>query len=202
MVPENEGRVAPIEYDERSHSDLRSSDIEVLLSLGQDEALAFQGLKRKMHIHQEKLSRALQRLEDVGLVAKTERGYALTAKGTEMAQRWPVKEPKGYETILQSFIPGGVHPRLIAQQLEGRWFGNLRWLGTREGPEETVLRWVTYDTEVEVALRIRWGEVIVDTDAHDRDGMIDAFLAAQLIYAQLVGPWSESWNPSQAPITT
>jgi hypothetical protein len=202
MVPENEGRAPPIEYDECSHSDLRSSDIEVLRSLGQEEALAFQGLKRKMHIHQEKLSRALQRLEQVGLVTKANRGYTLTAKGIELVQHWPVKEPKGHETILQSFIPGGVHPRLIAQQLEGKWFGNLRWLGTREGAEETVLRWVTYDTEVEVDLRIRWGEVVVDTDAHDRDGRIDAFLAAQLIYAQLAGPWNETWNPSQAPITT
>jgi|WetSurMetagenome_2_1015567.scaffolds.fasta_scaffold31773_4 DNA-binding MarR family transcriptional regulator len=202
MVPAEEGRPAPIEFDECNHPDLRSSDIEVLRSLGQEEALAFQGLKRKMHIHQEKLSRALQRLEQIGLVTKTERGYALTAKGIEISQRWPVEEAKGHESILQSFIPGGVHPRLIANQLEGRWFGNLRWLGTREGSEETVLRWVTYDTEVEVDLRIRWGEIIVDTDAHDRDGMIDAFLAAQLIYAQLRGPWSDSWSPSQAPITT
>jgi DNA-binding MarR family transcriptional regulator len=202
MVPENESRMVQLEYGADPSVDLRTSDMEVLRSLSQDEALAFQGLKRKMHIHQEKLSRALQRLEQDGLVVKSERGYALTAKGIEIAQRWPVQEPQSQEVILQSFIPGGVHPRLIARHLEGRWFGNLRWMSIRDAPDDMVLKWVTYDTEVEVNLRIKWGEVVVETNAKDREGMIDAFLAAQLIYAQLTGPWSESWNPSRSPIST
>lgn len=202
MVPDSEARTAPAEYEEEPYPGLRESDIEVLRSLGQEDALAFQGLKRKMHIHQEKLSRSLQRLEQGGLVAKTERGYALTEKGTEVASRWPSREARASMTILQSFMPGGVHPRLIARQLEGRWFGNLRWLGSKVTPEGAVLRWMTFDTGVEVRLRIEWGQVFVETDASDREGLIDAFLATQLIYAQLSGPWSDTWDASKQPITT
>ena len=55
MVPENESRMVQLDYGADPSVDLRTSDMEVLRSLSQDEALAFQGLKRKMHIHQEKL---------------------------------------------------------------------------------------------------------------------------------------------------
>jgi predicted transcriptional regulator len=201
MVPESELAV-PIDHEGGPYQGLRDSDVEVLRSLGHQEALAFQGLKRKMHIHQEKLSRSLQRLEQDGLVAKTERGYVLTEKGIHLVSRWPSIEAREYMVILRSFIPGGTHPTLLARHLEGRWFGNLRGIGRKDSPEETILRWTTFDTEVEVRLGIGWGYITVDTDATDRDGLIDAFLATQLIYSQIIGPWNDTWDGSKQPITT
>ncbi len=202
MVPENDTCTAPSEFEAEPYHGLRESDVEVLRSLSQDEAVAFQGLKRKMHIHQEKLSRSLQRLEQDGLVVKTDRGYALTEKGFEIASKWPAPEARESIVILRSFIPGGAHPKLIARHLEGRWFGNLRWVGRKDSPEETVLRWTTFDTGVEVRLRIGWGQVTIESDASDRDALIDAFLATQLIFAQITGPWSESWEGYKQPIST
>lgn len=191
MVPEGERRMMGLEGQDSELVELRSTDLEVLRSLGADEALAFQGLRRKMHVHQEKLSRALQRLERDGLVVKTERGYALTPKGVDLAQRCFAPAHRELRTILQSYLPGGAGPGLIARHLEGRWFGNVRWLGSKETLEETVLRWVTFEPEVEIALRLRWGQATVETSAADPSGMVEAFIAAQQIFAQLTGPWDE-----------
>ncbi|MCU0861343.1 MAG: MarR family transcriptional regulator, partial [Methanomassiliicoccales archaeon] len=73
MVPQGAERST---VEDSEATSLRSTDVEVLRSLGADEALAFSGLRRKMHVHQEKLSRALHRLEEEGLVSRTARGYA------------------------------------------------------------------------------------------------------------------------------
>jgi DNA-binding MarR family transcriptional regulator len=195
MVPEGEERSVGREAADPDLMDLRSTDVEVLRSLGADEALAFQGLRRRMHVHQEKLSRALQRLERDGLVAKTGHGYALTPKGAEMAHRCFAPAHEELRTILQSYLPTGADPAAIANHLEGRWFGNIRWLGSRETPTETVLRWVTFEPEVEVVLRLRWGQATVETSATEPLGMVEAFIAAQQIFSQLSGPWDEVGKP-------
>src|SRR6266702_4257168 len=46
-----------------------------MLSAESDSTYTFQGLKRRLGLHQEKLTRILRRLEDDNLVAKTEEGY-------------------------------------------------------------------------------------------------------------------------------
>jgi DNA-binding MarR family transcriptional regulator len=192
MVPEGERRNIGRDAMDPDQTELRSTDLEVLRSLGVDEALAFQGLRRRMHVHQEKLSRALQRLERDGLVTKTEHGYALTPKGTEVAHRCFAPTREELRTVLRSYLPTGADPKSIAQHLEGRWFGNIRWLGSRATPVETVLRWVTFEPEVEVVLRLRWGQATVETSANEPLGMVEAFIAAQQIFSQLSGPWDEA----------
>lgn len=200
MVPESVEGIM-LDPEESDSIDLHSTDLDVLRSLGADEALAFQGLRRKMHVHQEKLSRALQRLEREGLVLKTRRGYALTPRGVGVAQRFLSPRTQELRTVLQSYLPGGVDPSLIARHLEGRWFGNVRWLGQRDAEKEIQLLWVTFEPEVEVVLRLMWGQAIVETDASDPVGMVEAFIAAQHIFAQLSGPWDEGLA-RQMPLST
>jgi len=202
MITDDEcDAIPPIEEGE-AFPDLRTSDIQVLQALSGDDALAFQGLKRKMHIHQEKLSRALQRLEDDGLVVKSGRGYALTSKGSELAQRWLAPAFRIPTVIVQSFVPIRADPRLMASNLVGRWFGNLRWLGMRETPESVVLRWVTYDGRLEVTLRMAWEKLTIETNAKDDREMVEAFQAAQHIFGMLAGPWNDDWHASQLAIST
>ena len=162
--------------------------------------MAFQGLRRSLNIHQEKLSRALHRLEEDGYVQHTAKGYVLTHKGSFLAQRWLTEPPKAYSTILQSFLPGDLSPKTMALHLEGRWFHNLRWQGIRDDGNQIVLRWVTEATGVEVVLHLAWGQVRVETDAVDRERLIEALMGAQKVFGYLTEPWQEDWERLHAGI--
>ena len=160
--------------------------------------MAFQGLRRRMNIHQEKLSRALQRLEGDGYVQHTSKGYVLTSKGSSLAHLWLYEPPKAYSTILQSFLPGDLSPRTMAHHLEGRWFHNLRWQGIKDEGDQIILRWVTEVTGVEVVLHLAWGQVRVETDAVDRERLIEALMGAQKVFGYLTEPWEEDWERMHA----
>jgi hypothetical protein len=199
MTPKNEFEM--IRTEERDMPDLRSSDLEVLRHLRYDGGeVAFQGLKRQMRIHQEKLSRALLRLEREELVHKTERGYALTQKGDSIAQRWPGPGFGTQTIVMQSFLPGDHSPQAIARHIEGKWFGGLRWLGIRETGEGVVLRWLSTG-DIEVLLRLERGRATIETNARDLQGMTEAFRAAQLIFGQIEGPWCLDWTGHHATTT-
>jgi hypothetical protein len=193
---EEKGRQPRIETEVCS---VNESDQAVIRALEADGGtMAFQGLRRRMNIHQEKLSRALQRLEGDGLIHHTSQGYILTQKGSSYAQRWLGEPPKAYSTILQSFLPGDMSPTIMANHLEGRWFHNLRWQGIRDDGDHLVLRWVTEATGVEVVLHLSWGQVRVETDAVDRERRIEALMGAQKVFGYLTEPWEEDWERGHA----
>src|SRR5207244_11322508 len=48
-----------------------------MLSSENDATYSFQGMKRRLGLHQEKLTRILNRLEDDNLVLKTDEGYKI-----------------------------------------------------------------------------------------------------------------------------
>lgn len=203
MSPQKQKPEAQAELNDERMPDLRELDFEVLRLLGSDEGtFAFQGLRRRMHIHQERLSRSLQRLEEDGFVLRTPRGYAITPKGSLLTQRLlsPASTPS--TIILQSFIPGDVSPSAIAKRLEGRWFGSLRWIGISEGPDGATLRWMTGESGVEVTLRVKWGQIILETNASEPSAMIEAFVGAQRIFGQLAGPWCQDWSQPQISVST
>ena len=77
--------MVPTSVDPRAESgfeDLREHDREVLEFLSKDPAaqVAFQGIRRRLGIHPEQLSRALHRLAEDHRVQKTEVGYRETPK--------------------------------------------------------------------------------------------------------------------------
>lgn len=177
---------------------IQEPDLGIIRTLESDGGtVAFQGLRRRLNIHQEKLSRALQRLEGDGYVQHKPKGYVLTQKGSSLAQGWMSEPPKAYSTILQSFLPGDLSPKNMARHLEGRWFHNLRWQGIKDEGDQIILRWVTEATGVEVVLHISWGQVRVETDAVDRERLIEALIGAQKVFGYLTEPWQEDWERMQ-----
>jgi DNA-binding HxlR family transcriptional regulator len=198
-----EDKHMPTECDLVDEETLEEQELLVANGLDQDiirtlEAdggtLAFQGLRRRMNIHQEKLSRALQRLEGDGLVQRLPNGYALTQKGSGYAHRWLAEPPRAYSTILQSFLPGDLSPLTMAHHLEGRWFHNLRWLGIKEDGDHLILRWVTEVSGIEVVLHLAWGQVRVETDAVSQEALLEALMGAQKVFGYLTEPWQEDWE--------
>ena len=64
-----------------------------MLSTETDATYTFQGLKRRLGLHQEKLTRILRRLEDNNLVAKTEEGYRTLKHSRKATQHLVNGEP-------------------------------------------------------------------------------------------------------------
>src|SRR2546426_4707533 len=84
--------------------DLRDHDREVLefLSHDPDSQVAFQGLRRRLGIHPEQLSRALHRLADSELVERTDLGYRVSRRALGFLSPSSLKPAGPNATILQT----------------------------------------------------------------------------------------------------
>lgn len=152
--------------------ELREHDREVLEFLSREPAtlVAFQGLRRRLRIHPEKLSRALHRLARDDLVTRTDLGYRISPRGLSILSPGAVmREPEGVP-VLQAYLPGDVDLRGLVQVLKGAWVGPLRWFGLSETAEGLRLSWATPDDLVRLEARIRVGQLTIhaDVDAPER----------------------------------
>ena len=127
-----------------------------LLSAETDATYTFQGLKRRLGLHQEKLTRILRRLEDDNLVAKTSEGYR-TVKQPRREAHPPVEGPP----IIRGLLPPGIDFRLLLEKIKGRWFKNFRWMGYANGTDELSLYWITEDNRSQVRIQLSPSEILV-----------------------------------------
>jgi len=102
--------------DERDRAVLRafSDDAEA--------TLAFQGIRRSLNLHPEKLSRALRRLEEAGAVSRTKDGYKLTEAGVRAV---PVAERARTErlTVLDTMVPATVTAEAVVEHCRAQLAG-------------------------------------------------------------------------------
>src|SRR2546422_10004251 len=84
---ENLGRFSELEQSE--DIDLTPRDSNILHAIQEEglKAFAFDGLKRLLGVHQEVLSRVLDRLGDEGLLEKVSEGHRLTVRGSQHLAR-------------------------------------------------------------------------------------------------------------------
>lgn len=176
---------------ERSLSvkDLRSHDKRIISLLYQEKDLnyqySFKGLLRKLKIHQQSLSRALCRLQDLGLIKKSDIGYNLSGDGkslclfTNGAKKIFEKERKNeFSSLIHIYIPVGVDARKIVRILTGRWFNKLRWSGFAETANEKILNWSNGDNPFQIRLRITSNLIIIETNAGSVRDKIDSMVNA------------------------
>lgn len=127
-----------------------------VLSLVDEEALStftFDGLKRRLGLHPETLSRILSRLEEEGIVKKTREGYEVTPKIAKL-KSGPEQSEEQTSSLLQTFLPSNMQIRNLISELKGRWFGVLRWFGMSETREGVMLKWITEDGGIQIAASI------------------------------------------------
>ena len=76
-----------------SDLDLKDRDISLLHIVEEDDLtnFTFEGLKRRLKIHPEKLSRILSRLLNQEIIKKRNNGYVLTAKAKKILKTKPKK---------------------------------------------------------------------------------------------------------------
>ncbi len=125
-------------------------------------SFSFEGLKRRTGTHPETLSRVLGRLEEQGVIEKTDVGYGLTMKGREFFAPHQLSEQEQRLTLLKTMLPWKPSPQEVFYRLRGKWFGNLRWLGRTQTPEGMILKWVTDDGGVQLDARFSPPELTIE----------------------------------------
>lgn len=146
-----------------SYGSLSGRDADVLSLVDEEDltVFTFDGLKRRLGLHPETLSRILSRLEEEGMVKKTSEGYVVTPKIGKLKVA-PARD--GVETVclLQTFLPSNMVVQNLLSELRGRWFGVLRWLGISENSEGVTLKWITEDGSLQIAASISGTSLNID----------------------------------------
>lgn len=157
----------------------------VLAEIGreQEATVAFQGLRRRLELHQESLTRALRRLERNGLVARDPKGYRVTDQGLVILEgRRPVPAGSHTQPLVEAALPPELSPQTVVNHLSRRWFRGLRWYGQSGGPEETVLTWTADVEPLQVRVRISGGTVRIEVEG---SAGAQSYAAARGVFAAL-----------------
>ncbi|MFZ0698405.1 MAG: hypothetical protein WAM88_14825, partial [Nitrososphaeraceae archaeon] len=187
---------------------LHNNDSKILSLLSQETGsnYSFKGLIRKLNLHQQSLTRALNRLEDLRLIDKSHIGYRLTKNGESLmvllasknnnnnlvrSSSSLLKKEKekrnGYIQLLQTYISVEVKPDEILHALIGKWFNNLRWVGLIEGDAGGyMLQWVSDDNSAfQIILRVISDYLIIETNASSDKEKIEAMIGSYRIFEQI-----------------
>jgi DNA-binding transcriptional ArsR family regulator len=184
------GKTAQILIEEETFSaaDFHNNDNKILSVLNETGSnYSFKGLMRKLNLHQQSLSRALHRLEEMGLVEKSQAGYRLSKASESSVSKIDLRRPKGreYMQLLQTFIPLNVRAAEVVRQLVGRWFKNLRWLGMIESGTGYTLQWSSDDGSFQINLRLIADYIVIETNASTEREKVEAMVGSYTIYEQI-----------------
>jgi predicted transcriptional regulator len=176
--------------------DFHMNDSKILSLLNQESGsnyYSFTGLMRKLNLHQQSLARALNRLQDLGLVDRSNKGYTLTkngiltlSKNSVMGAVDKTRRGKEYIQLLQTYIPIKIKAKEIIHSLIGKWFNNLRWAGLIENETEYMLQWISDDNSFQINLRIISGYIVIETNAISDKEKIEAMIGSYRIFEQIM----------------
>lgn len=158
-----------------------------VLSLVDEEELTtftFDGLKRRLGLHPETLSRILSRLEEEGIVKKTPEGYEVTPKIAKLKLS-PARRETQSVSLLQTFLPSNMVIQHLISELKGRWFGILRWVGMSETSEGVTLKWITEDGGIQIAASISGTSLNIDAKFLTNNNLDLALKAAYQLMAHI-----------------
>jgi len=145
-------------------SDFKESDINVLQIVDEEDltSFTFEGLKRRLKMHPETLSRILYRLADQEILKKGDNGYTLTSKAKKLLKSNSYNSTNPNLRLLQTFLPPEVPIKKVISNLKGKWFGILRWLGYSETNEGLYLKWITEDGGTIISAIFSQGKLYID----------------------------------------
>jgi DNA-binding HxlR family transcriptional regulator len=180
--------------DSISAADFHNNDNKILAVLNEAGSnYSFKGLMRKLNLHQQSLSRALHRLEEMELVERSAVGYRLSKAGAsamsriELLQQQQQHKPKGreYMQLLQTYIPLNVKAPEVMHHLIGRWFKNLRWMGMIRSDTGYTLQWTSDDGSFQINLRLIADYIVIETNASTEKEKVQAMVGSYTIYEQI-----------------
>lgn len=178
--------------DSLSATDFHNNDNKILALLNEDGSnYSFKGLMRKLNLHQQSLSRALHRLEEMELVEKSPVGYRLSKAGATAMSRIELLQqqhkPKGreYMQLLQTYIPLNIKASEVMHHLIGRWFKNLRWIGMIRSDTGYTLQWTSDDGAFQINLRLIADYIVIETNASTEKEKVQAMVGSYTIYEHI-----------------
>ena len=183
------------EISEGPPNALSDKDAEVVRIIEEEglSVFTFDGLRRITGAHPETLSRALDRLEDEGMIVRSPEGYSTTGAAKEAVQLRPAFTAGKGVPILHTFLPYGSSLRIIVSALKGRWFDRMRWVGFAESEEGVVMKWVTDDGSALIDARFSSGQLDIEARTKKDSDLSGAVRAAH----QLVGRISRMYASSR-----
>jgi hypothetical protein len=143
---------------------LSERDVDVLAFLTEEEFnfFTFEGLKRRLGLHPETLSRILNRLEAEGMIQKSSEGYSVTKDIARQLKHDGHNNNESRAMLLQTFLPSDMPVEMLVSSLRGRWFGLLRWLGLSKNEEGLALKWITEDGDIQVDAKITMNALSIE----------------------------------------
>jgi hypothetical protein len=167
------------------------------------DSLAFQGIKRKLGVHQETLSRALHRLERDGFIEKSGNSYRLSVKGQALALNAPSapidlrNASLNYSfRILSAVLPQEPPVSELAEALEHKWFGNLRWYGSSQLDDDHIaLTWITQDGSQKMIARFGGGTLTIESESRPASNSSDAVKDAYELFEHIMKTLRELGSP-------
>jgi hypothetical protein len=143
---------------------LSTRDMDVLEFLGEEgfRFFTFEGLKRRLGLHPETLSRILNRFETEGIIKKSNEGYTVVTEITKHLKQSNPNSSGSRVSLLQTFLPSDMPVEQLISDLRGRWFGLLRWLGLAQNSEDITLKWITEDGDIQVDAKITMNTLSIE----------------------------------------
>lgn len=184
---------------------LHDNDRKILSFLQQEDnnckspRYTFNGLMRRLNMHQQSLARSLQRLQKLELVQKFDTGYGLIAKNRQESSRLTIPSDnlcntkdakrKGqiqYFQLLQTHIPISISDDELVRGLIGKWFNELRWAGLIENEETYCLQWTNSDNSFVVNFYMVSKYIMIETNAITNADKVEAMAGSYHIFEQII----------------
>jgi DNA-binding MarR family transcriptional regulator len=176
----------------------REREVLKLLSSEQNAYFSFQGLRRRLGLHQETLTRTLKRLEEARVIERSPEGYKL--KGNSYAFTVQTNQALA-KPIIDAYLPSQVDITVLFQRLRGRWFSNFRWLGYSHDGNQLSMSWISEDGRLQLQARIGGGKITIGADSYTNQSESEQIAAAYQLFDHITKVAEEMvQTASQTPI--
>lgn len=172
---------------------LGQRDTRVLHVIREEEltSFTFDGLKRRLGVHPETLSRILYRLEEQGIIEKAAKCYNVTGKAQQLLRQHITHETQSTLPILQTLLSPDIPIQQIISNLRGKWFGSLRWVGTSQTLEGTALKWITEDGGTQIEAIFAEGTLSIEAKPLTEKDLNKAMKASYQLIAYITKLYSK-----------
>ena len=169
---------------EESELDDREREVLKFLSSEQNAYFSFQGLRRRLGLHQETLTRTLKRLEEARVIERSSEGYKLKDAGNEFS--FTVRGNQTFtKPIIDAYLPPQIDVTVLFQKLRGRWFSNFRWLGYSHDGNQLSMSWISEDGQMQLQARISGGKITIAADSSANKEESQQIAAAYQLFDQI-----------------
>jgi hypothetical protein len=155
------GGVEVLYFNDSSPLDANCRKVLDVLANEHLAEFTFDGIRRKTGMHQEMLSRTLERLRKQSLLVRTSRGYTVSPECgvTEIESLNHDHSGQDSVPLAQILLPSDIDVHNVIDALQRKWFSNLRWLGYSIMGERVILKWLTEDNQIQIEATFSDGSV-------------------------------------------